>query len=65
MADLLTCDGNGEIEVDDIVSAINKLLVDCETITACCEKYSVGDVIRIHKVDNVMYMTNDGSDPTP
>jgi len=65
MADLLTCDGKGEIKVDDIIKAINDLLLSCESITTCCEKYSAGDVIRTYVVENKMWMTNDGSDPRP
>ena len=65
MADLLVCNGDGEVAVDDIITAINSLVGSCETLTTCCEKYSVGDVIRTHVVGNVMYMTNDGSDPAP
>lgn len=56
---------DGEVEVAEMIVAINELLASCELMTACCEKYSVGDVIRIHKVGNEMWMTNDGSDPTP
>lgn len=61
----VVCDGNGEVEVDDIVKNINDLVTACNVAKACCDKYGAGDVIRIHKVNNVMYMTNDGSDPTP
>ena len=61
----LICDVNGEIAVDDIVSAINALITSTDSLVTCCDKYSVGDVIRIHKVGNQMWITNDGSDPTP
>lgn len=59
------CDGNGEVLVNDLMVLVNSLVDACNEAKACCDKYSVGDVVRIHRVDNVMYMTNDGSDPTP
>lgn len=65
MADQLVCNSNGEVEVEDILAAINELLTKCEEVSECCEIHSVGDVIRIHKDGNQMWMTNDGSDPTP
>lgn len=61
----VVCDGNGEVSVQDIVDNVNQLIDACNEAKVCCDKYSVGDVIRVHKVDNIMYMTNDGSDPTP
>lgn len=56
---------DGEVEVSLIIDTINAFADACNEAKACCDKYSVGDVIRVHKVDNVMYMTNDGSDPVP
>lgn len=62
--ELLTCT-NGEINVSDIIDAVNELIESCNGVVDCCEKYSQGDVIRTYVVGNVMYMTNDGSDPHP
>lgn len=56
---------DGEVDVSLIIDTINAFTVACNEAKACYDKYSVGDVIRVYKVDNVMYMTNDGSDPTP
>ncbi len=64
MADLITC-VDGEVAVDDIIDAINSLLISCEEVSACCEIHSAGDVIRTYVSGNVLYMTNDGSDPMP
>lgn len=61
----VVCDGNGEVLVSDIVDNINQLVAACAEAQACCSALEVGDIIRVHRVDNIMYMTNDGSDPTP
>ena len=63
--DSLACDANGEIEVDDILTAINCIVTQCESMEDMCEKYSKGDIIRTYTIGNILYMTNDGSDPRP
>ena len=63
----VTCDANGEVKVADIIENINQLVASCDEFAIFHDKYKDADVIRIFKVpgENVMYMTNDGSDPDP
>lgn len=58
----ITC-VNGEVKVEDILVAINLLMERNDDLEDCCEELRVGDIIRIRRVDNIMYMTNDGSTP--
>ena len=61
--DQVVCDANGEVEVADILTNINQLISSCNEASTFCDKYKNADVIRVLKVGNVMYMTNDGSEP--
>ena len=61
--DDLMCDGNGEILVSDIIETINKLINRCKQIEDCCNEMRQRSFIRTLRVNNILYITDDGSAP--
>jgi len=59
---------NGEVEVRDILDTINCIIDGCTLIETCCDDMKTYNKIRTYRepgVPNVLYMTDDGSDPHP
>lgn len=61
--DAVACDGNGEVLVSDILLNLSQLVDACNEAQICCDRFENADIIRTRKVDNVLYMTNDGTAP--
>ena len=59
---------NGEVETALILSTINCLIDSLTALEACCDTVSSKNKIRTYRapgVPNILYMTDDGSDPHP
>jgi hypothetical protein len=63
--DYLACNGKGEILVMDIITMINKLIGKVRDIEDCCSQMRNKSFIRTYRSDNILYITDDGSDPHP
>lgn len=61
--DNITCNGNGEVSVEDIMIAINALIDQGVDFQQCCDAVGNRSFIRTLQVDNKLYITDDGSQP--
>jgi len=59
----LKCDSNGEIEIGQIISTINKIIVLLKQFEECCDHLKTALRVKTLREGNILYMTDDGTEP--